>query len=101
MTTGLPSNGSASDRLGGFLGRLHPVTQLLVVAAAVHLIATLVAAGFNLASPSVSLQSRPLGLRLAEHVRSICYSLALFGTPATVEFLFRIWNELRLGRRTA
>jgi hypothetical protein len=33
---------------------------------------------------------------LANAVRAISYSTLFFGTAAMVEFLFRIWKELRL-----
>jgi len=70
------------------------VTQLLVVAAAAHLLAGLVMAYFNLVDPSAAAEAKPWGLRLAEEVRAISYSVALFGGAASVEFLFRIWTEL-------
>jgi uncharacterized membrane protein len=93
------SAGSGSERLGGFLRRLHPLTQLLVIAVLVHLAASLATAIATLAFPTLAQLNRPLSLRLAEQARAIAYSILLFGTAATVEFLFRIWSELRLARR--
>jgi hypothetical protein len=90
---------SGSERLGGFMRRLHPLTQLLVVAVLVHLGASLFTAVASLAAPTLAQQTRPFGVRLAEQLHGIAYSVMLFGTAATVEFLFRIWTELKLARR--
>jgi hypothetical protein len=89
---------SPSQRMGGALGKLHPVTQLLVVAVVVYLVASLAIGVATLVQPSMAAQARPFAVRLAEVVRGLAYSLILFGTAASVEFLFRIWRELRLAR---
>jgi uncharacterized membrane protein len=93
------SAGSDSERLSGFLRRLHPLTQLLVVAVLVHLAASVVTAIATLALPTFAQQNQPFVVRLAQQAHGITYSILLFGTAATVEFLFRIWSELRLARR--
>ncbi len=42
-----------------------------------------------------------LPLVLAAIAHRYGYSLTFFGTAAIVEFLFRIWDELRVRRRNA
>ena len=94
--TGTAPSGGRPDWL-----RLHPVTWLVVIAALVHLagdtaFALIALKPYLWPGPGVVAEGRePLSLILA----SICYtysaSLVFFGTAATVEFLFRIWNELK------
>ena len=86
--------------------RLHPVTWIVIFAALVHLAGDTAFALLALkpflwpaGDAAAGYGREPLSLVLA----SICYtysaSLVFFGTAATVEFLFRIWAELR--RRAA
>jgi hypothetical protein len=98
MTVSLPSDASGSERVGGFLGGLHPITRFLVAIAVLHLVATIYTVAAGLMEPLLSSHPGPLGSRLAEHARSIAYSLGFFGSAASVEFLFRIWSELKLAR---
>ncbi len=86
---------SASDRLGSFFGRLHPMTRFLLVVCVLHLAATLVGA----ISYVGGIGRQPLGVVLiAEQARSVAYSLTYIGGAASVEFLFRIWDELKRTR---
>jgi hypothetical protein len=94
MSDNLPGDASGSERVGGLFRRLHPVTRFLVGIAVLHLGATLFTVGAGLMNPELP----ATGGRLAEYARSIAYSLAFFGSAATVEFLFRIWSELKLAR---
>ena len=70
------------------------MTWVVIWAAIFHIIGDL------LALMSLYGQYQPgqisLAMFLANAVRAISYSTLFFGTAAMVEFLFRIWKELRL-----
>jgi amino acid transporter len=86
---------SSSDRLGSFFGRLHPITRFLLVVCVLHLIATLAVVVAHL--PSYG--GQPMrSIIIAEDMRSVAYSLTYIGGAASVEFLFRIWDELKRTR---
>lgn len=90
--------------------RLHPITWLLVLAAALHLVGDAFYVGENLAAlpaPSVFGNIDPptrieaLYQYWARWFHAIALSLNYFAAPATVEFLIRIWRELRERRTVA
>src|SRR6266567_4041437 len=87
MTETPPPGAGGSGSVTGFLGRLHPVTQILVVAAAVHLVATLVGIAFSLANPTMAMHARPLGLR------------RFGGVPVPDLDRAAAWPEAKLGRQ--
>ncbi|HEY5409864.1 MAG TPA: hypothetical protein VIJ94_03965 [Caulobacteraceae bacterium] len=92
---------SASETTRRWLAsqRWHPVTWLLVIAGLLHLVGDIVM-GAVLLTPGASGGSvKPLAENLAEILHMVGYSLLFFGTAATVEYLFRIWGELRLRRQ--
>ena len=95
MTETTSGIATPSDKVSSFLGRMHPMTRFLIVVAILELAATLV--------ESVTLISRqtgssvPLGELVALQVKSVSYALTFFGSAASVEFLFRIWDELKRG----
>jgi hypothetical protein len=75
--------------------KLHPVTWVVIGAAIAHLAGDLLSA-LVIYHRYVQAES---GVSLAEVVATIVhalsYSTLFFGTAAMVEFLFRIWGELR------
>lgn len=87
-----------SDTLVGRFRGLHPITRGLTGVAALHLLATLISIFGHSASNGATADSYEWTGRLGSYARSVSYSLLLFGTPATVEFLYRISVELRLMR---
>ena len=83
--------------------KLHRVTWVIVLAALLHLAGDIVYAiddlsQFLATGATASGRATNLPLVLAGIARSFGYSLIFFGSAATVEFLFRIWDELRLIR---
>ncbi len=98
-------SGSPAESLWSWLTslKLHRLTWVIVLAALLHLAADIVYAiddltQFLTLGASTSGRGTNLALVLAGIARSFGYSLIFFGTAATVEFLFRIWDELRLIR---
>jgi len=90
-----------AERIGVLLGRLHPITRLIVAAGVLHLCGDLLAGAMNL------LQYRDMVLTgseaslarvLADIAHGVAYGLSFFGTAATVEFLVRIWGEVKAMR---
>jgi hypothetical protein len=88
------SGTAPSDKLGSFFGRLHPMTRFLVVTVILYIAASLVGQIF----PSSRFDGAPLAIRISSWISSLAYGLTLFGGAATVEFLFRIWDELKRAR---
>ena len=96
---------SPSESLAGWMSglHLHRLTWLIVIAALLHLAGDTVYAISDLSTFLATGQSEAhrdttLALVLAGIARSYGYSLVFFGSAATIEFLFRIWDELRLRR---
>ena len=89
---------SPCDTVVGLFRGLHPITQGLIGVVALHLFATVVSIMGQ--STSYGTNSSPYELtgRLVNAVRSVSYSLLMLGTPANVEFLYRISVEVRLMR---
>jgi hypothetical protein len=85
--------------------RLHRMTWLIIVAGLLHLVGDIVTSLSDLARMAAHTDAfspgPPKSIQLAgEVVSRIGYSLWFFGTAATVEYLARIWEELRLRRGT-
>lgn len=89
---------SPSDSVMGLLRGLHPVTRGLVGVVVLHLLATMISIAGKFTAYDMTSGSGQLTDHLAEYARSLSYSLLMFGTPATVEFLYRISVEVRLMR---
>jgi hypothetical protein len=98
MTVDEPNAGSRtpSEKLGVVLGRLHWVTRLLLLAAAVHLVGDI---------PTVTLFLKKARFggdeaswALGQAVQAIGYSLTFIGGAASFEYLVLIWRELKLIR---
>lgn len=105
LTPGGLDSEPPSEKLAAWMRglRLHPVTWLLVAAAALRLGADTVDAVADIHSYlSLGLDARGHNTTAAQMWAGIAhaygYSLVFFGTAATVEFLFRIWRELRIRR---
>ena len=90
-----------AERLGVLLGRLHPITRLIIVAGVLHLCGDLLSGVVNL------LQYRQMAMGggeaslarvLSDLAHNLAYGLSFFGTAATVEYLVRIWVEVRAMR---
>lgn len=99
---------SASERLAaesrraisGF-GGLHLATKIVVIAASIHLLSDVIKAASTLLDPSRASVVSAVPLETVANVlSSVGYSLSYFGGAATVEFLFRIWGEVRRLRET-
>jgi hypothetical protein len=88
-----------SESTFALIRRLHPMTRFLILVALLHLAATLVEAMIQLTHPSAAWAAVSLGQQLAVQVRAVTYSLTLLGGAASVEFLFRIWDELKRARK--
>lgn len=83
--------------------RLHPITWLLIIATAVNLLSDTAYTFADLQAflrDGADYRGHPTsaGLLAAGIAHDYAYSILWFGTAATVEFLFRIWGELRLRR---
>jgi len=89
---------SPSDSLRGLLRSLHPVTQGLIWVVMLDLFATVVSVVGKFEAYDMRAGSDLLIPHLADYARSVSYSLLMFGTPASVEFLYRISVEARLMR---
>jgi hypothetical protein len=89
------SGTSPSDKLGSLLGRLHPMTRFLVVAVILYIAASVVR---EIYPTPHRYDEAPLALKLTTWISALAYGLTLFAGPATVEFLFRIWDELKRAR---
>jgi hypothetical protein len=95
---------SASERLaegsvravGGFR-RLHFVTRIVVVAGLIHVLGDVLLAVSTL-NRGWQAGQWPLDW-MASLLGAFGFSLTFFGTAATVEFLFRIWREVKLLRK--
>ncbi len=90
-----------AERVGALLGRLHPITRLIIAAGVLHLCGDLLAGVTNL------LQYRQIAMTggegslarvLSDIAHGVAYGLSFFGTAATVEYLVRIWAEVRVMR---
>ena len=89
---------SPSDSLLGFLRSLHPVTQGLTWVAILDLFATIISIIGKFQVYDTRSSSELVLPHLADYARSVSYSLLMLGTPASVEFLYRISVEVRLMR---
>ncbi len=103
---GSPRHDAPSESLAHWLValNLHRVTWLIVLAALLHLAGDVVYAVDDLTQfltkhVTATGHDTTLPVVLAGIARTFGYSLVFFGTAATVEFLFRIWDELRLIRK--
>jgi hypothetical protein len=97
------TDGSASQSLIAFFRRLHPMTRFIVAVAVLHMAAEIVIVWGDIASawPSLDPEMRRAKLLLfAQAIRSLSYPVLDLGTAATVEFLFRIWEELKVRKAT-
>jgi hypothetical protein len=82
--------------------RWHPMTWLVVIAGVIHLVGDLVLSISDIGRQlGGALPNKPWAEVLAGIAHMVGLSLSYFGTAATVEFLFRIWDELRLRRESA
>lgn len=96
---------SPSDALSAWMSglHLHRLTWLIVIAALLHLVGDTVYAVSDFATfihtgQTDTHRDTNLVLVLAGIARTYGYSLTFFGTAAIVEYLFRIWDELRIRR---
>ena len=94
---------SPSENLFGFFRRLHPMTRFLIAVTIVRLIADLIVSFSEYSGPRAdfAVQQGLAGIVyiLAAQTRNLTYSLAFLGSAATIEFMFRIWEELKVRRR--
>jgi hypothetical protein len=98
MTEMVEGQPAGSDRTLSEFRRLHPMTKFLVVVTLLYLMATIMTSISYVVHPSPSWAAAPLSEHLALEAKSIAYALTLFGGAASVEFLFRIWDELKRTR---
>ena len=90
-----------AERVGVLLGRLHPITRLIIAAGVLHLCGDLLAGVVSLLQYrdlTMSGSEASLARVLADIAHSVAYGLSFFGTAATVEFLVRIWAEVKVIR---
>lgn len=91
---------SPSEFVLGFMRRLHPMTRFVVTVAVLHFTAEafIVWGQFGRIE---NYGERPLDKLLVagEALRNLIYPVLDLGTAATIEFLFRIWEELKVRKR--
>jgi len=90
-----------AERIGALFGQWHPITRLIVVAGLLHLCGDLLSGATNLLQyrDMVMMGSQAsLARVLADIAHGVAYGLSFFGTAATVEFLVRIWAEVKAMR---
>lgn len=93
-----------AERIGVLFRRWHPITRLIVVAGVLHLCGDVLAGIMNLLQyrDMVMVGSEAsLARVLADIAHGVAYGLSFFGTAATVEFLVRIWAEVKAMRGDA
>ena len=93
-----------AERLGVLLGRLHPVTRVIIAAGLLHLCGDILSGAVNLLhyrQMTMVGGEASLARVLADLAQNLAYSLSFFGTAATVEYLVRIGAELRAMRTRA
>lgn len=88
-----------ADRATSFLGRLHPVTRVVVAAAIVSLCGDLLQAVGVIATLAQGAAAQPLIPSIGGLLTSFGYSISFIGAAASVEYLFRIWREISLIRK--
>ena len=87
-----------AERLGDLLGRLHPITRLVIAAGVLHLCGDALSAGVILVKHyqmSLIGGDDSLGKAMADIAHSLAYGLGFFGSAASIEYLFRIWVEVK------
>jgi len=92
-----------ADRSASFLRRLHPVTRLIIAAGLLHLCGD-IAAVLHLLwlhQNSMASEGETIAQTFANGAHALAYTVSFFGTAATVEYMFRIWQEVALMRRNA
>lgn len=87
-----------ADRAAGFLGRLHPVTRVVAAAAIVSFCGDLMQVIGVVSALAQGSAAQPLIPSIGALLTSVAYSLSFIGAAASVEYLFRIWREVRLMR---
>ena len=90
-----------AERMGALLRRLHPITRLIVVAGVLHLCGDVLSGGKSLLEyQQIAMTGGEASLArvLADIAQGVAYGLAFFGSAATVEYLVRIWGEVRTMR---
>lgn len=87
-----------AERATGFLSRLHPVTRIVVAAAIISFCGDLMQVISVVSLLAQGAAAQPLIPSIGGLLTSIGYSLGYVGAAASVEYLFRIWREVRLMR---
>ncbi len=85
---------SPGERLWSAMRRLHPVTVVLLAAMVVSLVADL----FGLVSVLIAgRSSEPMQMAgyMTQVGRQLAYTAGYLGSAASVEYLFRIWREVK------
>jgi hypothetical protein len=104
MTEPNPIAPSASESLFGFLRRLHPMTRFIIAVAVLHLAGEAAVVWRDLShfnsygEPGVN---RLDIFVVAQEMRLLSLPFLDLGTAATIEFLFRIWEELKVRRKAS
>lgn len=84
-----------ADRVAGFFGRLHPVTRIVAAAAIVSLFGDIVQLIGVISALQQGSALAPLSQSISTFLNSLGYSIGFIGGAASVEYLFRIWREVK------
>lgn len=89
------SANAAAERVTGFFGRLHPVTRIVAAATLISLCGDIMQLVGLVSAYQLGSVTQPLSASIATLLTSFAYSLGFIGSAASVEYLFRIWREVR------
>ncbi|KSB90381.1 hypothetical protein AS593_10605 [Caulobacter vibrioides] len=84
-----------ADHTLAFIRRLHPVTRIVAAAGIVSLCGDLMQVVGIVSAFQQGAATQPLGGAIASVLTSFGYTIGYVGAAATVEYLFRIWSEVK------
>lgn len=84
-----------ADHAFAFIRRLHPVTRIVAAAGLVSFCGDLMQLVGIVSAFQHGAAAQPMGATIAGVLTSLGYSIGYVGAAATVEYLFRIWREVK------
>ncbi|PVM90487.1 hypothetical protein DDF62_09570 [Caulobacter radicis] len=84
-----------ADHAFALVRRLHPVTRIVAAAGVVSLCGDVMQAIGIVSALQQGAAAQPMGTTIAGFLTSLGYTIGYVGAAATVEYLFRIWREVK------
>lgn len=84
-----------ADHVFAFVRRLHPVTRIVAAAGVVSLCGDVMQVIGIVSAFEQGAQTQSLSAAIASVLTSFGYTIGYVGAAATVEYLFRIWREVK------